>query len=161
MNIEKQERINTNIKTRSKNEKVSIKISFSSSNCSSNDELYNNSKRTNKKHKVHLRSEWHKHNRVHTEWRRQNIDTQTEVSQYLYPYAPTPATYRKSSYRWDAYRELWKPAYLLTVTPGVYEIKLNYAEWNAKESTFNHNKQESIYREGNNANLLADTQNKK
>ena len=47
------------------------------------------------------------------------------------------------------------------VTPGVYEIKLNYAEWNAKESTFNHNKQESIYREGNNANLLADTQNKK
>ena len=39
MNIEKQERINTNIKTRSKNEKVSIKISFSS-NCSSNDELY-------------------------------------------------------------------------------------------------------------------------
>ena len=30
MNIEKQERINTNIKTRSKNEKVSIKISFSS-----------------------------------------------------------------------------------------------------------------------------------
>ncbi len=45
MNIEKQERINTNIKTRSKNEKVSIKISFSS-NCSSNDELYNNSKRT-------------------------------------------------------------------------------------------------------------------
>ena len=53
------------------------------------------------------------------------------------------------------------PAYLLTVTPGVYEIKLNYAEWNAKESTFNHNKQESIYREGNNANLLADTQNKK
>ena len=56
---------------------------------------------------------------------------------------------------------VWKPAYLLTVTPGVYEIKLNYAEWNAKESTFNHNKQESIYREGNNANLLADTQNKK
>ena len=54
-----------------------------------------------------------------------------------------------------------KKAYLLTVTPGVYEIKLNYAEWNAKESTFNHNKQESIYREGNNANLLADTQNKK
>ena len=51
MNIEKQERINTNIKTRSKNEKVSIKISFSS-NCSSNDELYNNSKRTNRKHKV-------------------------------------------------------------------------------------------------------------
>ena len=50
---------------------------------------------------------------------------------------------------------------MLTVTPGVYEIKLNYAEWNAKESTFNHNKQESIYREGNNANLLADTQNKK
>lgn len=60
----------------------------------------------------------------------------------------------------DAYRTV-EAAYLLTVTPGVYEIKLNYAEWNAKESTFNHNKQESIYREGNNANLLADTQNKK
>ena len=28
MNIEKQERINTNIKTRSKNEKVSIKIQY-------------------------------------------------------------------------------------------------------------------------------------
>ena len=47
-----------------------------------------------------------------------------------------PQVIEKKAYRWDAYRELWKPAYLLTVTPGVYEIKLNYAEWNAKESTF-------------------------
>ena len=67
----------------------------------------------------------------------------------------------KKAYRWDAYRELWKPAYLLTVTPGVYETKLNYAEWNVKESAFNNNKQQSIYREDNNINLLADTQNKK
>ena len=155
MNIEKQERINTNIKTRSKNEKVSIKISFSSS-CSSNDKLYNNSKRTNnRKHEVHLRPEWHKHNRVHTEWRRQNIDTQTEV------WVENGQVIEKKAYRWDAYRELWEPAYLLTVTSGTYEIKLNYAEWNARENVFNHNKQESIYREDNNANLLADTQNKK
>ncbi|TDA86063.1 DUF3836 domain-containing protein [Phocaeicola dorei] len=48
--------------------------------------------------------------------------------------------------------------YLLTVTPGVYETKLNYAEWNVKESAFNNNKQQSIYREDNNINLLADTQ---
>jgi hypothetical protein len=43
----------------------------------------------------------------------------------------------------------------------VYETKLNYAEWNVKESAFNNNKQQSIYREDNNINLLADTQNKK
>ena len=80
---------------------------------------------------------------------------------YEYKHDENGQVIEKKAYRWDAYRELWKPAYLLTVTPGVYEIKLNYAEWNAKESTFNHNKQESISREGNNANLLADTQNKK
>ena len=45
--------------------------------------------------------------------------------------------------------------------PGAYETKLNYAEWNVKESAFNNNKQQSIYREDNNINLLADTQNKK
>ena len=156
MNIEKQERINTNIKTRSKNEKVSIKISFSSSNCSSNDELYNNSKRTNKKHKVHLRSE---NTTVYT--LNEDGKTLTRKLKYEYKHDENGQVIEKKAYRWDAYRELWKPAYLLTVTPGVYEIKLNYAEWNAKESTFNHNKQESIYREGNNANLLADTQNKK
>ena len=137
MNIEKQERINTNIKTRSKNEKVSIKISFSS-NCSSNDELYTTVYTLNEDGK-----------------------TLTCKLKYEYKHDENGQVIEKKAYRWDAYRELWKPAYLLTVTPGVYEIKLNYAEWNAKESTFNHNKQESIYREGNNANLLADTQNKK
>ena len=90
-------------------------------------------------------------------------NAQTGNTKYIYEYKhdENGQVIEKKAYRWDAYRELWKPAYLLTVTPGVYEIKLNYAEWNAKESTFNHNKQESIYREGNNANLLADTQNKK
>ena len=152
MNIEKQERINTNIKTRSKNEKVSIKISFSS-NCSSNDELYNNSKRTNSDGQ----------NDTNTTVYTLNEDgkTLTRKLKYEYKHDENGQVIEKKAYRWDAYRELWKPAYLLTVTPGVYEIKLNYAEWNAKESTFNHNKQESIYREGNNANLLADTQNKK
>ena len=87
--------------------------------------------------------------------------TLTRKLKYEYKHDEKGQVIEKKAYRWDAYRELWKPAYLLTVTPGVYEIKLNYAEWNAKESTFNHNKQESIYREGNNANLLADTQNKK
>ena len=87
--------------------------------------------------------------------------TLTRKLKYEYKHDENGQVIEKKAYRWDAYRELWKPAYLLTVTPGVYEIKLNYAEWNAKESTFNHNKQESIYREGNNANLLADTQNKK
>lgn len=158
MNIEKQERINTNIKTRSKNEKVSIKISFSS-NCSSNDELYNNSKRTNRKHKVHLRGQNDTNTTVYT--LNEDGKTLTRKLKYEYKHDENGQVIEKKAYRWDAYRELWKPAYLLTVTPGVYEIKLNYAEWNAKESTFNHNKQESIYREGNNANLLADTQNKK
>ena len=87
--------------------------------------------------------------------------TLTRKLKYEYKHDENGQVIEKKAYRWDAHRELWKPAYLLTVAPGVYEIKLNYAEWNAKESTFNHNKQESIYREGNNANLLADTQNKK
>ena len=48
--------------------KVSIEIRFSSSNCNSNDELYNSSTRTNnRKHEVHLLSRRHKHNSVHTE----------------------------------------------------------------------------------------------
>ena len=48
-----------------------------------------------------------------------------------------------------------------TVTPGISETKLSYTEWNAKKSAFNDNKQETIYREDCNTNLLADTQNKK
>ena len=157
MNIEKQERINTNIKTRSKNEKVSIKISFSS-NCSSNDELYNNSKRTTGNTK-YIYGQNDTNTTVYT--LNEDGKTLTRKLKYEYKHDENGQVIEKKAYRWDAYRELWKPAYLLTVTPGVYEIKLNYAEWNAKESTFNHNKQESIYREGNNANLLADTQNKK
>ena len=43
---------------------------------------------------------------------------------------------------------------LLTVTPGAYETKLNYAEWNVKGSAFNNNKQQSIYREDSNINLF-------
>ncbi len=157
MNIEKQERINTNIKTRSKNEKVSIKISFSS-NCSSNDEFTTtaNAQTGNTKY-------IYGQNDTNTTVYTLNEDgkTLTRKLKYEYKHDENGQVIEKKAYRWDAYRELWKPAYLLTVTPGVYEIKLNYAEWNAKESTFNHNKQESIYREGNNANLLADTQNKK
>ena len=68
--------------------------------------------------------------------------TLTRKLKYEYKHDENGQVIEKKAYRWDAYRELWKPAYLLTVTPGVYEIKLNYAEWNAKESTFNHNKQE-------------------
>lgn len=87
--------------------------------------------------------------------------TLTRKLKYEYKHDENGQVIEKKAYRWDAYRELWKPAYLLTVTPGAYETKLNYAEWNVKESAFNHNKQESIYREDSNTNLLADTQNKK
>ena len=80
---------------------------------------------------------------------------------YEYKHDENGQVIEKKAYRWDAYRELWKPAYLLTVTPGAYETKLNYAEWNVKESAFNNNKQQSIYREDSNINLLADTQDKK
>ena len=84
--------------------------------------------------------------------------TLTRKLKYEYKHDENGQVIEKKAYRWDAYRELWKPAYLLTVTPGVYETKLNYAEWNVKESAFNNNKQQSIYREDNNINLLADTQ---
>ena len=87
--------------------------------------------------------------------------TLTRKLKYEYKHDEKGQVIEKKAYRWDAYRELWKPAYLLTVTPGVYEIKLNYTEWNAKKSAFNDNKQETIYREDCNTNLLADTQNKK
>ena len=91
----------------------------------------------------------------------QDGKTLTRKLKYEYKHDENGQVIEKKAYRWDAYRELWKPAYLLTVTPGVYETKLNYAEWNVKESAFNNNKQQSIYREDNNINLLADTQNKK
>ena len=87
--------------------------------------------------------------------------TLTRKVKYEYKHNETGQVIEKKAYRWDAYREIWKPAYLLTVTPGASETKLNYAEWNAKESAFNSNKQQSIYRKDNNINLLADTQNKK
>ena len=87
--------------------------------------------------------------------------TLTRKVKYEYKHNETGQVIEKKAYRWDAYREIWKPAYLLTVTPGASETKLNYAEWNAKESVFNSNKQQSIYREDSNINLLADTQNKK
>lgn len=87
--------------------------------------------------------------------------TLTRKLKYEYKHDETGQVIEKKAYRWDAYRELWKPAYLLTVISGADETKLNYAEWNTKESAFSNNKQESIYREGSNGNLLADTQNKK
>ena len=73
--------------------------------------------------------------------------TLTRKLKYEYKHDENGQVIEKKAYRWDAYRELWEPAYLLTVTSGTYEIKLNYAEWNARENVFNHNKQESIYRE--------------
>ena len=80
---------------------------------------------------------------------------------YEFTYNDNGRVAEKKAYRWDACREIWKPAYLLTVTPGISETKLSYTEWNAKKSAFNDNKQETIYREDCNTNLLADTQNKK
>ena len=77
--------------------------------------------------------------------------TLTRKLKYEYKHDENGQVIEKKAYRWDAYRELWKPAYLLTVTPGAY----------VKESTFNNNKQQSIYREDSNINLLADTQDKK
>lgn len=87
--------------------------------------------------------------------------TLTRKLKYEYKHDENGQVIEKKAYRWDAYRELWKPAYLLTVTPGAYETKLNYAEWNAKESAFNHNLQETVYRADSNENLLAATQIKK
>lgn len=86
--------------------------------------------------------------------------TLTRKLKYEYKHDETGQVIEKKAYRWDAYRELWKPVYLLTVTPGAYETTLNYAEWNAKENAFNHNKQESIYRVDPNENLFACTQKK-
>lgn len=86
--------------------------------------------------------------------------TLTRKLKYEYKHDETGQVIEKKAYRWDAYRELWKPAYLLTVTPGADETTLNYAEWNAKENAFNHNKQESIYRVDPNENLFACTQKK-
>lgn len=87
--------------------------------------------------------------------------TLTRKVKYEYKHNETGQVIEKKAYRWDACREIWKPAYLLTVTPGISETKLSYTEWNAKKSAFNDNKQETIYREDCNTNLLADTQNKK
>lgn len=83
--------------------------------------------------------------------------TLTRKLKYEYKHDEQGQVIEKKAYRWDAYRELWKPAYLLTVTPGMDETKLAYAEWNAKDSTFSNNKQESIYRADNEDNLLAQT----
>lgn len=87
--------------------------------------------------------------------------TLTRKLKYEYKHNEAGQVIEKKAYRWDAYRELWKPAYLLTVTPGQFETKLNYAEWNAKDRVFNNNEQETVYRVDNNENLFAYTQNKK
>ena len=47
--------------------------------------------------------------------------TLTRKLKYEYKHDENGQVIEKKAYRWDAYRELWKPAYLLTVTPGVYE----------------------------------------
>lgn len=86
----------------------------------------------------------------------ENGKTLTRKLKYEYKHNEIGQIIEKKAYRWDAYRELWKPAYLLTVIPGTYETKLNYAEWNAKDSAFNQNKQESIYYADSNENLFAD-----
>lgn len=87
----------------------------------------------------------------------QDGKTLTRKLKYEYKHDEQGQVIEKKAYRWDAYRELWRPAYLLTVIPGIDETKLTYAEWNAKDSTFNHNKQESIYRIDNANNLYAQT----
>lgn len=86
----------------------------------------------------------------------ENGKTLTRKLKYEYKRDEIGQIIEKKAYRWDAYRELWEPAYLLTVTPGEYETKLNYAEWSAKDSAFNQNKQESIYYADSNENLFAD-----
>ena len=47
--------------------------------------------------------------------------TLTRKLKYEYKHDENGQVIEKKAYRWDAYRELWKPAYLLTVTPGAYE----------------------------------------
>ena len=157
MNIEKQERINTNIKTRSKNEKVSIKISFSK-------------------------------NRIVMTSCTTTANAQTGNTKYIYGQNDTNTTVYtlnedgktltrklKYEYKHDENGQVIEKSLSLGCLPGTVEaglsayrnsrkfMKSNSTTLNGtpKESTFNHNKQESIYREGNNANLLADTQNKK
>ena len=49
--------------------------------------------------------------------------TLTRKLKYEYKHDENGQVIEKKAYRWDAYRELWKPAYLLTVTPGAYETK--------------------------------------
>ena len=43
--------------------------------------------------------------------------TLTRKLKYEYKHDENGQVIEKKAYRWDAYRELWKPAYLLTVTP--------------------------------------------
>ncbi len=109
MNIEKQERINTNIKTRSKNEKVSIKISFSS-NCSSKMSCTTtaNAQTGNTKY-------IYGQNDTNTTVYTLNEDgkTLTRKLKYEYKHDENGQVIEKKAYRWDAYRELWKPAICL------------------------------------------------
>ena len=50
--------------------------------------------------------------------------TLTRKLKYEYKHDENGQVIEKKAYRWDAYRELWKPAYLLTVTPGVYDFSV-------------------------------------
>ena len=43
--------------------------------------------------------------------------TLTRKLKYEYKHDENSQVIEKKAYRWDAYRELWKPSYLLTVTP--------------------------------------------
>ena len=52
--------------------------------------------------------------------------TLTRKVKYEYKRNETGQVIEKKAYRWDACREIWKPAYLLTVTPEISETKLSY-----------------------------------
>lgn len=64
---------------------------------------------------------------------------------YTYTYDNENRIISKEASKWDNSKEAWTPYFKLNVIYSDNEVELNYASWNSKNSTYDDNKQKTVY----------------
>lgn len=71
--------------------------------------------------------------------------TLTPKWKYEYCYDTLGTMTEKKAFRWNSEQRTWEPAYLLTIASDSSMCIMNYAEWDKAHSTFERNRQQSVY----------------
>ena len=64
---------------------------------------------------------------------------------YTYTYDSENRVVCKEAAKWDSVKACWTPYFKLNVIYSDNEVELNYASWNSKSSTYDDNKQKTVY----------------